>query len=138
MAIAKTKIGGVWFYDWLDIHAQLTNVYPCISDMLLEQYEGKMVESVNDAHHFISRKSIVPFLRFVGERGTHEAANFLYQVEKGIMTDAGVCRKLSRKYRWEIAFEQEYKCMHCKTLLHPKAAQIKGINERRRSSPVAG
>lgn len=127
--IAKTKINGQWYYDWLSVHEKLTRVYPCASEILLDQYEGQLDAVVDGVHHFVSRKTILPFLRWVGERGTQIACTFLYNVERGIKADMEAARKLSRKYRWEVAFAQEYKCKLCGELLHPKAFDIDHIVE---------
>ena len=127
--ISKTKHNGVWYYDWNDIHAELTKVYPCATEILMEQYEGQLSEWMDGDHHFISRKTILPFLRWVGERGSLDASSFMYQIEKCIKKDMEQVRKMSRKYRWHVAWTQHYKCRHCSNLLHPKAFDIDHIVE---------
>ncbi len=127
--IAKTKIRGVWYYDWNDIHHALTEVYPCATELLLDQYEGKLVQVVDGERHFMSRKTLLPFLRWVSDRGTSAAATMLYHVEKSIQQDMQQVRKMSRKHRWTVAYAQDYKCKTCGTLLHPKAFDIDHIVE---------
>ncbi len=127
--IAKTKIGSAWYYDWNTIHAPLTDVYPCATELLLDQYEGKIDAKVDDKHHFMSRKTLIPFLRWVAERGTSEAARMLYDIEKSILQDVKHVRAMSRKHRWMVAYAQDYKCKVCKCKLHPKAFDIDHIVE---------
>ena len=127
--IAKTKIGAAWYYDWNSIHAPLTDVYPCATEILLDQYEGKMDMKEDGTHLFISRKTLIPFLRWVGERGTTEAERFLYDIEVSILKDVKQVRAMSRKHRWTVAYRQKYNCNICKALLHPKAFDVDHIVE---------
>lgn len=127
--IGKTKHKGVWYYDWNSIHTALCEVYPCATEMLVDQYEGTLDVWEDGQHHFITRKTIVPFLRWVGERGSVAAYNMLYQVEQCIKKDMENVRKMSRKHRWEIAWRQEYKCNVCAQLLHHKAFDIDHVVE---------
>ena len=82
--IAKTKLGNAWYYDWYSIHAPLTEVYPCATEILMDQYEGKLTTREDQQHLWISRKTLIPFLRWVAERGTTQAARFLYDIETSI------------------------------------------------------
>ena len=127
--IVKTKIGTAWYYDWNSIHAPLTDVYPCATEILLDQYEGKLDTKEDGTHLFISRKTLIPFLRWVGERGTMEAERFLYDIEVSISKDMKKVRAMSRKHRWTVAYRQQYKCNICKGLLHPKAFDVDHILE---------
>ena len=117
--ISKTKHNGVWYYDWNDIHAELTKVYPCATEILMEQYEGKLTEWMDGDHHFISRKTILPFLRWVGERGSLDASSLMYQIEKcikRIWNKYGKCRA-STDGTWH-----GHKII-MQTLQHPAASQ---------------
>lgn len=127
--IAKTKLGNAWYYDWYSIHAPLTEVYPCATEILMDQYEGKLTTREDQQHLWISRKTLIPFLRWVAERGTTQAARFLYDIETSIAKDIQQVRAMSRKHRWTVAYRQEYKCKVCKGLLHPKAFDIDHIVE---------
>ena len=40
-------------------------------------------------------------------------------------------RAVARKYRWLVAYRQEYKCAHCKKLLHPLAMDVDHVKELR-------
>ena len=57
--IAKTKHKGVWYYNWNDIHAALCEVYPCATELLVDQYEGTLDQWVVGEHHWITRDELV-------------------------------------------------------------------------------
>ena len=53
------------------------------------------------------------------------------QVEKAVKRDMKQRRAMSRKYRWEIAWRQQYKCLECSQLLHFQAFDIDHVKELR-------
>ena len=121
MAIPKTLMEGNWFYDWKDIETKVqTHCGPCRFDILMDQCPSKLILRDNWMH----QKSMLAFLKWYLNACETSYLSTVGAIERAIKEDLKYSRKMSRKYRWEVAYRQGYKCASCAELLHPKAMDI--------------
>lgn len=106
---------GMW-YDWKAVQYALNEVQPCALLMKFDQFPGKM--EINGT--WMSRKTMQKFFRWYSDTCSYQHL----QVVQSVLAAIKPKRTNSTKYRWEIAYKQEYKCAQCKELLHPKAMDI--------------
>jgi hypothetical protein len=111
---------GRW-YDWKAIQYALNKVGPCALKLKFEQFPGKI--EINGT--WMSKKCMLEFLKWYAETCSCEHR----QVVNGVFKALKPKRVVSKKYRWIIAWKQEYKCAVCQELMHPKAMDIDHIVE---------
>ena len=71
---------------------------------------------------WIDRSSLTRLLNWIIPENRDQQA-----VVRAVLQAMKTSRKVSRKFRWEIAYRQKYKCQVCQELLHPKAMDIDHI-----------
>lgn len=111
--------GRLW-YDWKAVQYALNEVEPCALQMKFDQFPGKI--EINGT--WMSKKCMQEFLRWYSDTCSYPHL----QVVKSVIRALKPKRIASKKYRWEIAYRQEYKCATCQELLHPKAMDIDHIH----------
>lgn len=125
--IDKCFMHGKWYYSIEDIdNAICSSAGPCQMRLLLPQ-----MNKVDTVDNWISQSSLLEFLNWYGDAAPSGYLYTLGQLEKAIRGDIKQRRAMSRKYRWEIAWRQGYRCLHCNELLHFKAFDIDHIKELR-------
>ena len=123
--IEKAFIHGAWHYNMETIGDIICKeAGPCQMRLLLPQVDIKHVDG------WMTQKNAVKFLDWYAE-STPRYEYVINNLSKAIRADQKKSRAVARKYRWHIAHRQEYKCLHCKLLLHPDAFDIDHIEELR-------
>ena len=121
--IEKKHIDGAWHYRLDDINdAICREAGPCQLHQLLPQTKFEAVDG------FMNSKNLLPFLKWV-EEGEPAIEYVSGSISKAIRDAEKLSRKTSKKFRWHIAYRQQYKCAHCKELLHPNAMDIDHVHE---------
>jgi len=114
------KHGSLW-YDWEAVQQALSKVEPCTLQMHFDQFPGDI--EING--EWMSKKCMQKFFRWYSD-----TCSFMQlQIVKSVLAAIKPKREMSKKYRWEIAYRQKYKCAVCAELLHPKAMDIDHITE---------
>ena len=111
---------GLW-YDWKAVQHALNEVQPCALQLKFEQFPGKIETNGT----WMSKTSLQKFLRWYSDTCSYQELQVIQGVQRALKPQ----RNVSKKYRWEIAFRQAYKCATCKELLHPKAMDIDHVVE---------
>ena len=124
--IEKAFIHGA-YYNMETIGDIICKAGPCQMRLLLPQVDIKHVDG------WMTQKNAVKFLDWYAE-STPRYEYVINNLSKAIRADQKKSRAVARKYRWHIAHRQEYKCLHCKLLLHPDAFDIDHIEELRSGS----
>ena len=114
------KNGTLW-YDWQAVQHALSQVQPCALSLHFEQFPG----NIDVDGTWMSKSSMLKFLKWFEDTCSYQQL----QVVKGVQRALKPKRHVSKKYRWEIAFRQQYKCAVCQELLHPKAMDIDHVVE---------
>ena len=109
--IETTVEDGTSWYKWTAIEEALGVPFP----RLLDQCPLKMVYR----DKWIDKSSLTRLLGWIIPENRNQRAA-IQAVKKALKTS----RKVSRKFRWEVAYRQKYKCQVCQELLHPKAMDI--------------
>jgi hypothetical protein len=126
--IEKAFLRGKWFYNIYNIQdAILQNAGPCQIDLLLPQVEKLEMYD----NKWMSQTSILRFLNWYADSAPSEYLYTLNGLTRAIKEDRKKTRANAKKYRWDVAYAQGYKCMHCKSVLHPKAFEIDHREELR-------
>lgn len=112
--------GSMW-YDWRAVQCALNEVEPCALQLQFEQFPGKIETNGT----WMSKSSMQKFLRWYSDTTSYKQV----QVINGVLRALKPKRINSKKYRWEIAYRQEYRCAVCRELLHPKAMDIDHVVE---------
>jgi 5-methylcytosine-specific restriction protein A len=123
--IEKRHMLGAWFYKLDDVNDAICRESgPCQLDLLLPQTKFVAVDG------FMNSKNLLPFLKWVEEgEPAHEYVSG--NIARAIKDAEKLYRKKSKKYRWLIAYRQQYKCNMCRDLLHPDALDIDHCEELR-------
>jgi len=101
MRIDKTLVDNTWYYD-LNRICELLDVIPA----RLKRYASTHpIDLFQD--HWISQPSVLHFLKWLGDT----------TLKRAILKDR--TRTYAQTHRWDIAYEQKYKCACCRELLHP-------------------
>lgn len=125
--IDKCFMRGKWFYNTENIETIICrDAGPCQMRLLLPQLDG--LEIVDN---WISQQSLLTFLDWYADSAPSSYLYVIGQVEKAVKRDMKQRRAMSRKYRWEIAWRQQYKCLECSQLLHFQAFDIDHVKELR-------
>ncbi len=125
--IEKCFMRGKWFYDINQIEQAICeDAGPCQMRLLIPQ-----IDNMDIVDHWISQSSLVRFLNWYGDSAPSSYLYVIGNLEKAVKRDIKQRRAMSRKYRWEIAWRQQYKCLSCKALLHFKAFDIDHVVELR-------
>ena len=121
--IEKKHMLGSWYYRLEDINDIICReAGPCQLHLLLPQTKFQAVAG------FMNSKNLLPFLKWVLE-GKPAMEYVCGSIAKAITDAEKLSRKMSKKYRWHVAHRQEYKCAHCKKLLHPDSFDIDHVEE---------
>ena len=104
MRIDKTLVDNIWYYD-LNRICELLDVIPA----RLKRYASThpITDYVCLDRQWISQPSALHFLKWLGDT----------TLKRAILKDR--TRTYAQKHRWDIAYEQKYKCACCRQLLHP-------------------
>lgn len=116
MELRCVKQDGALWYDWKAVQRALNTVEPCALQLKFEQFPGEI--EINGT--WMSKKCMQKFLRWYADTCSYQQL----QVVEGVQRALKPRRNVSKKYRWEIAHRQQYKCAECRELLHPKAMDI--------------
>lgn len=120
--IDKTNIEGTWFYCLSHIESAIVkNAGPFQMDKIVPQVDGLVIRN-----GWISQKSLLKLLNWYADCAPTEYLYCIGQLERVIKEDLKK-RTISRKKKWDIAYSQQYKCNHCKSLLIPNAFDIDHI-----------
>jgi len=122
--IDKTKVGDSWYYDYIGIADMLKASFDQKLYVYVSQ-TGKGVEIIDE--RWAEGRQLVKFLDWFGKNCAEGLQTQVYYINKAIKKDYEITRTTSRKFRWEIAYKQQYKCNHCNDLLHPKSFDIDHI-----------
>lgn len=109
------------WYDWKAVQCALNGVEPCALPLKFEQFPGKL--SIDGT--WMTKGSMQKFFTWYSDTCSYGQL----QVVRAVLLALKPKRSVSKKYRWEIAYRQEYKCAVCLDLLHPKAMDIDHIVE---------
>lgn len=116
---------GAWFYKLDDINdAICKEAGPCQLHLLLPQTKFEQVDG------FINSKNLLPFLKWVLE-GEPALEYVCGSIARAIRGAEKLSRKTSKKFRWLVAYRQQYKCNMCRDLLHPDAYDVDHCEELR-------
>ena len=125
--IDKCFMHGKWYYSMEDIERCICkDAGPCQMRLLLPQ-----MDRVDVVDEWISQSSLLDFLTWYGDAAPSGYLYALGQLERAVRGDIKQRRAMSRKHRWEIAWRQGYRCLHCNELLHFKAFDIDHVKELR-------
>lgn len=119
MDLRCVKNKGTLWYDWKAVQHALNNVEPCALQLKFDQFPGEL----EIQEEWMSKKSMQKFFRWYSDTCSYGQL----QVVKSVLAAIKPKREISKKYRWEIAYRQQYKCAECKQLLHPRAMDIDHI-----------
>ena len=123
--IQKEYMLGAWHYKLDDINdAICKEAGPCQLHLLLPQTKYEAVDG------FMNSKNLLPFLKWVLE-GEPAMEYTCGSISKAIRDAEKLSRKTSKKFRWLVAYRQQYKCNICRDLLHPDATDIDHCEELR-------
>ena len=121
--IQKEYMLGAWHYCLDDLNDIICKEGgPCQLHLLLPQTKFVAVDG------FMNSKNLLPFLKWV-EEGEPAIEYVCGSISKAIRVAEKLSRKTSKKYRWHVAHRQEYRCAHCKELLHPDAYDCDHVAE---------
>lgn len=123
--IEKCHMLGAWHYKLDDINKIICQeAGPCQLHLLLPQTKYTATNG------FMNSANLLKFLKWYveGEPAHEYVCN---SIARAIKDAEKLCRKNSKKYRWHVAYRQEYKCNMCKELLHPDAMDIDHCEELR-------
>lgn len=116
MELRCVKLKGALWYDWGAVQHALNKVEPCALQLKLQQFPGK----IEIQGEWMSKKCMQKFLRWYSDTCSYGQLEVINGIQRAIKPK----REMSKKYRWEIAYRQQYKCAECAELLHPKAMDI--------------
>ena len=121
--IDKAYFNCAWHYNMHSIADIICKeAGPCQLDLLLPQVDVKHCKG------WMTQKNAVKFLDWYAESmPTYEYV--INNLAKAIKAEEKQRRAVSRKYRWHIAYRQDYKCNICKDLLHPDSLDIDHVEE---------
>ena len=116
-----------WHYNLDDIERAICeNAGPCQMRLLLPQVNYKAVDGI-----WMAQLDVINFLDwYIGTAPTAYGYH-INGIIKAVKGDIKKSRAVARKYRWNIAYRQEYKCGDCKVMLHPQAFEIDHVQELR-------
>ena len=116
-----------WHYNLEDIEKAICeNAGPCQMRLLLPQVNYRVMEG-----KWMAQLDVIKFLDWYIETAPTAYGYHINGIIKAIKGDLKKSRAVSRKYRWDIAHRQGYKCNDCKTMLHPRAFEIDHMQELR-------
>lgn len=121
MELRCVKRGNSLWYDWEAVRHALNKVEPCAIQLKFNQFPGNI--EING--EWMSKTCMQKFLRWYSDTCSYGHL----QVVQSVLTALKTKREISKKYRWEIAYNQKYKCAVCQELLHPRAMDIDHIVE---------
>ena len=96
------------------------------TEHLISSYENITCKSLCVKGHWIHHESLVRLLKWYKQTGPARLENIIKQLLLTLKPERK--RAFSQKYRWDIAYEQQYKCGLCFDLLHP-SFQVDHIQE---------
>ena len=125
--IGKVFMIRSWHYNLDDIERAICeNAGPCQMRLLLPQVKYKVVDGI-----WMAQLDVINFLDwYIGTAPTAYGYH-INGIIKAVKGDIKKSRAVARKYRWNIAHRQEYKCGDCKVMLHPQAFEIDHVQELR-------
>ena len=130
--IEKAFMHRSWHYNLEDIERAICeNAGPCQMRLLLPQVEYKVVDG-----KWMAQLDVIKFLEWYIETAPTAYGYHINGIIKAIKGDVKKSRAVARKYRWNIAYRQGYRCSPsfnpaCSILLHPQAFDIDHIDELR-------
>jgi len=116
-----------WHYNLEDIEKAICeHAGPCQMRLLLPQVDYHAVEG-----KWMAQMDVIKFLDwYIGTAPTSYGYH-INGIIKAVKVDIKKSRTVARKYRWDIAHRQGYKCNDCQVMLHPRAFEIDHMQELR-------
>lgn len=121
-----------WHYNLEDIERAICeNAGPCQIRLLLPQVNYKVVDE-----KWMAQLDVIKFLDWYIETAPTAYGYHINGIIKAVKGDIKKSRAVARKYRWNIAYRQGYRCSPsfnpaCSIMLHPQAFDIDHIDELR-------
>ena len=123
--IEKTFLRGAWHYNMEDIEEAICHsAGPCQFRLLLPQTKFHTVDD-----KWMSQTNVLQFLEWYAETAPSSYLYTINELAKAVKKDQKKSRAVAKKWRWHIAYRQEYKCAHCKELLDPDAFDVDHVEE---------
>ena len=121
-----------WHYNLEDIERAICeNAGPCQMRLLLPQVNYRVVDE-----KWMAQLDVIKFLDWYIETAPTSYGYHINGIIKAVKGDIKKSRAVARKYRWNIAYRQGYRCSpsfnpSCSVMLHPQAFDIDHIDELR-------
>ena len=101
-----------WHYNLEDIERAICEeAGPCQMRLLLPQVDYHAVEG-----KWMAQLDVIKFLEWYIETAPTSYGYVINGIVRAVKGDIKKSRAMSRKYRWDIAHRQGYKCNDCKTM----------------------
>jgi len=130
--IEKMFMRRSWHYNLEDIEKAICeHAGPCQMRLLLPQVDYHAVED-----KWMSQLDVIKFLEWYIETAPTSYGYHINGIVKAVKGDMKKTRAVARKYRWNIAYRQGYRCSssfnpECSIMLHPQAFDIDHMDELR-------
>ena len=130
--IEKMFMRRSWHYNLDDIEKAICEeAGPCQMRLLLPQVDYHAVEG-----KWMAQLDVIKFLEWYIETAPTSYGYVINGIVKAVKGDIKKSRAVARKYRWDIAYRQGYKCSPsfnpaCSVMLHPRAFEIDHMQELR-------
>lgn len=121
-----------WHYNLEDIEKAICeNAGPCQMRLLLPQVNYRVMEG-----KWMAQLDVIKFLDWYIETAPTAYGYHINGIIKAVKGDIKKSRAVARKYRWNIAYRQGYRCSPsfnpaCSIMLHPQAFEIDHMQELR-------
>ncbi len=125
--IEKMFIRSSWHYNMENVEEAICKTAgPCQIQLLVPQTDFKLVDN-----KWMSESDLLQFLDWYAEVAPTSYGYAIQRMVNAVKKDQRQKRANSKKWRWHVAYRQDYKCLHCKEKLHPDSLDIDHIEELR-------